>query len=273
MVMNEKEKQQYKKNRELEIESIALKKAAKILGIDESLFVWLQQDNVARKALYNKVGITFSKTPDFAITNGSEKQANQLLLVEVNEPTGGLVRDYGVGAEIAQSMRTAPLSNGMDGNVNRVIINKPNTNFDKEVINKLKKTYQKYSFERSESYPISVNTGLIFCMGDDQNEATKLPGRNPFYFNLSHAQFMPLVINTVYELSGGKLNSRDAIPSRGKVLSFEFCDAYKFMGFVMLIGGDSTVNYNYLFVNKRFLRANSCFLAKKLKLMKELNEC
>ncbi|MHA7229493.1 hypothetical protein ACVT98_09755 [Vibrio campbellii] len=268
----EKEKNEYRKARELEIEKRAVKKASHLLGIPEEKFVWIQQETETRKAVYERVGITFTKTPDFAITDGTERHANQLLLVEANEPGGGLLRDLGVGNEINEAMKTAPLSNGMDGKVNRVIFNKPDTTFNEEVINKIKKTQQKYSFNRSSKCPESISTGLIFCMGDTQNELNKLPEDSPFYFNLSHGQFMPLVINSIFALSGGKLNSKEAIGSRKKVLKFEFCDDYKLMGFVMFIGGDSAENYDFLFVNTRFLRANRGFLSKKLEKMTELKE-
>lgn len=269
--MTREEREKYKIQREHEIEAIALVKAARLLGIEESLFILVQQDNEARKALYDKVDITFGKTPDFAITDGSEKYANQLLLVEVNEPGGGLLRDYGIGDEIAESMKTAPLSNGMDGEVNRVLINKPDSNFDEEVINKLQKTYKKYSFKRSNDCPVSVNTGLIFCMGNEPNKLNELPDSSPFHFNLSHGQFMPLIFKTIKELSDGNLNYKDVIQNCGKVLSFEFCDSYKYMGFVMFIGGHAAENQNYLFVNKRFLNAKSCALAKILLKTKVLN--
>lgn len=180
---------------------------------------------------------------------------------------GGLLRDLGIGDEISEAMKNVPLSNGMDGNVNRIIVNKPNTSFNEEIISKIKKTQERYSFNRSSNCPESINTGLIFCMGDTPNELNQLPEGSPFHFNLSHGQFMPLVINSIFTLSGGKLNSKEAINSRKKVLKFEFCDDYKLLAFVMFIGGHSAENYDFMFVNTRFLRANSGFLSKKLRKM------
>ncbi|WP_139137885.1 hypothetical protein [Vibrio parahaemolyticus] len=168
--MNKEEKEQYKNQRESEIEATALSKASKLLGIDLERFLPIQQDDMLRKETYDRVGITFGKTPDFAISDDSETEAGSLMLVEVNEPGGGLLRDYGIGNEIAEAMKNPVLSNGMDGNVRRVIFNKPDTNFDKEIINKIKKTQKKYSLKRSADCQESVNTGLIFCMGDEPNK-------------------------------------------------------------------------------------------------------
>ena len=271
--MNKEEKEQYKNQRESDIEATARSKASKLLGIDFERFLPIQQDDVLRKETYDRVGITFGKTPDFAISDGSETEAGSLMLVEVNEPGGGLLRDYGIGNEIAEAMKNPVLSNGMDGNVRRVIFNKPDTNFDKEIINKIKKTQKKYSLKRSADCQGSVNTGLIFCMGDEPNKLNELPDGAPFQFNLSHGQFMALVNASISELSGGMLGIRQAIPSRGKVLSFDFCREYENMGFVLFIGGHSAVNYNYIFVNKRFLNEKSNFVADHLSKLGTLKEC
>ncbi len=271
--MTKEEKEQYKNQRESEIETIARTKASKLLGIDSDCFLCIQQDDLVRKETYDRVGITFGKTPDFAISDGSETVAGTLMLVEVNEPGGGLLRDYGIGNEIAEMMKNPVLSNGMDENVRRVVFNKPDTHFDEEIINKIKKTQKKYSLKRSSDCPESVNTGLIFCMGDEPNKLNELPDGTPFHFNLSHGQFMALVNASISELSGGVLGIRQAVLSRGKVLPFDFCKEYENMGFVLFIGGDSAVNCNYLFVNKRFLMERANFVAKHLSTLGALKEC
>ncbi|OEE67084.1 hypothetical protein A1OO_15100 [Enterovibrio norvegicus FF-33] len=271
--MTKEEKEQYKQQRESEIESIALTKASKILGIDPSFFLLIQQDKPVRASAYARVGITFGKTPDFAISDGSESEAGSLMLVEVNEPGGGLLRDYDIGQEIAEAMKPPVLSNGMDENVRRVIFNKPDTDFDKEIINKIKKTQKKYSFKRSAECPVSVNTGLIFCMGDEPNKLNELPDGAPFNFNLSHGQFIALVNASISELSGGRFVMRQAVQSIGKVLAFDFCKEYENMGFILFIGGHSAVNYNYLFVNNKLLNEQSNFVANHLSTLSALNEC
>ncbi|WP_281221877.1 hypothetical protein [Photobacterium sanguinicancri] len=260
MAINQKQK--YKLEREDYIENLAFEKMSKLLKINKEFILPIQKDKTLRDALYTKTKITTKRTPDFAIVDGSEKYHNQVMFVEVNEPTGGLLTAYGIDKELEDAMRTAPLSNGMGGNVHTVLINKPNSGFDEKVISKLDKTYSRYSFNRSGKGTISVNTGLVFCMGDERHENITMPG--DFHFNLSHGQFMPLVINTLYSLSGGKLHTRDALPNRNKVFSFEFCESYKHMGFVVFIGGDSAVNYNFVFVNDRFLRAKGNFVAKHM---------
>lgn len=90
----EQEKNEYRKARELEIEERAVKKASQLLGITEEKFAWIQKDVDIRKSVYERTGITFTKTPDFAITDGTEKHAHQLLLIEANEPGGGVTSRF-----------------------------------------------------------------------------------------------------------------------------------------------------------------------------------
>ncbi len=90
--------------------------------------------------------------------------------------------------------------------------------------------------------------------------------------DLALPQYSALVVKTIKALSGGKLGIEDAFPSRGKTLTFEFCDDYKYMGFVMFIGGGATENRNYMFINTSFIDAGENFVAKSLATLTQLNQ-
>ncbi|WP_305459364.1 hypothetical protein [Photobacterium leiognathi] len=142
--------EEYKLLREEEIEQLAKQKLIAQLSLSENQVIPVQQDKQVRDLLYSKLGITTKKTPDFAISDGTEKSPSDLMLVEISEPTGGSYQKHGISAQIAQSMGNAPLSNGMDGNVQRVLLNPPSINIDEEITNKIRKAYSKYSFHRCE---------------------------------------------------------------------------------------------------------------------------
>lgn len=253
--------EEYQNQRRIEVEQLAKEKFAKLINISSEQLIEVEADRNEKNRIYDQFELTTKKTPDFIAIDGSERSGNSLMFIEVNEPQGGLMKAYGIDEQLRNAMRNVPLSNGMDGNYSRVIINPPNSPINGEITNKVKNTYEKYSFNRTSASGPSLNTGLLYCMGDTRHET--IEEQNNFV-SMSHTQFFTLIGEACLILSGRKKGFPELHSCKNKVFAIDFCDEFKFMGFVAFIGGGSAAGYNYIVANKRFLKAKANFVAKKL---------
>lgn len=253
--------EEYQIQRRIEVEKLAKEKFAKLISISPDLLIEVEADKNKKAQIYEQFELTTKKTPDFIAIDGTERSASSLMFLEVNEPQGGLMKAYGVDKLVERAMINAPLSDGMDGNYSRVIINPPSSPINREVTNKIKNTYKKYSFNRTAGIEPSLNTGLIYCMGDTQHEVIE---KYSNFISMSHTQFFTLLGEACLTLSGRKKGFQELHSCKKKVFAIDFCDEYKFMGFVTFIGGHSAEGYNYIVANKRFLKAKANFVSKRL---------
>jgi len=253
--------EEYQIKRRIEVEQRARGKHSRLINIPPELLIEVESHKNEKNRVYEQFSITTKKTPDFIATDGSERCGNSLMFIEVNEPQGGLMKAYGIDEQLRNAAKNAPLSNGMDGNYSRVILNPPQSPINGEITNKIKNTYKKYSFNRCSGQEPSLNTGLLYCMGDSRHETIEQDNN---LVSMSHAQFFALLGEACLTLSGRKKGFPELHSCKKKVFAIDFCEEFKFMGFVAFIGGDSAIGYNYIVANKRFLRAKANFVAKKI---------
>lgn len=203
-------------------------------------------------------------TPDLIISSHfSESRLSELLFVQINEPNGTLFLESEV--EIAQKIKNAYDSlENKNADKRSIILNPSELPVGEWVFNQIKNKYDSYCLNRKgkKKGGKSKNAGLIFCMHDERTDRNTL--NCPV--NLSHLQQEVLLCESIYKLSGGKLNYHHVREKyRNKFLAFKFTKEYENLSFICVVGRESNIDNDYIILNEDWLKNSDNILAKHVK--------
>lgn len=213
------------------------------------------------KALLDKfVDVKNYYTPDLIISNSfQEKTLAEMLFVQINEPNGTLFAENNIG--IAQQISSAIDELKETKKDVSVHINPENMPVGEWITSQLRTKYNSYCLNRKGKSKggKSRNAGIIFCMHDERTEKNK----NTCTVNLSELQQKVLLSELCFQLSGNKLSFSDIeISYRNRFLSFKFCEKFELLSFVCIVGRESNINNDYIFINDKWLKNSTNIIAK-----------
>ena len=182
----------------------------------------------------------FNCTPDFIVNNDIDKaNVEDMFFIEVNEITGGILHEDDVHSQLAKPTRL-----GTEQNPVRILLNPPGTNVDKSTMNKIKKTYTKYSEKRKNS----INLGVILTVNEKiKNEIT---WEN---IDLTFGAFILYVLNITRILSDGNISRAKIMAKSNNIINFKFTEEFKNLGFILILGNGASSGYSFCMINRRIL--------------------
>lgn len=216
------------------------------LNVDVSYLYEPEFDETVRQILKIK---NFNKTPDFILSNDINNQViKDMFFIEVNEITGGILNEDDVYQNIPIPTRIGTADNPV-----RVLLNPSYSNVGNSTMNKVKKTYQKYSIERENS----INLGIIFKIDKKINY-------NYTYENIDlTSSTLPIyVLDIAKELSNGSVGRSKVLGSAQQIIDFTFANTFKNLGFVLFLGDGASCGYSYCFINRRILHKKEHIITK-----------
>lgn len=247
-----------------EVEDIAVEWLIKRFGLAHE-YIDTYEDNFkkngsSKSPLHKFVDIKQYYTPDLIISDSfQEKTLSEILFVQINEPNGTLFAEKNIG--IAQHISSALEELKETKEKTSIHINPENMPIGDWITSQLRSKYNSYCLNRKGKNKggKSRNAGIIFCMHDERTEKN----RNTCTVNLSELQQKVLLSELCFQLSGKKLSFGDIETSyRNKFLSFKFCDQFELLSFVCIVGRESNINNDYIFINDKWLKNSTNVIAK-----------
>ncbi len=182
----------------------------------------------------------FNFTPDFIISHDIDNtNVEDMFFIEVNEITGGILHEDDVHSKLEKANRV-----GTEQNPVRILLNPPGTNVDESTMNKIKKSYTKYSEERKNS----INLGLILTV--DEKIKNEITWKN---IDLTFGTIFIYVLNIIKTLSDGKIGRAKIMKKSNNIIDFTFTEKFKNLGFVLILGNSASSGYSFCMINRRIL--------------------